>query len=112
MRNTFSSRNEGNVWPFVLKNEDLYDFNRWNNEYIIYFWHGGSVEIDLEGFHGNPGIPWLNVLGTDWTGKERIKKKKYLSKLLVKVTGLQLSNRIEDAIPGNIDFTRDYMPDL
>ncbi len=33
IRNTMSSRNPGNVWPFKLLENGLYDLNQWNPEY-------------------------------------------------------------------------------
>lgn len=35
VRNTMSSRDSGNVWPFHLSAEGKYDLNQWNEEY----WH-------------------------------------------------------------------------
>lgn len=33
VRNTMSSRDEGNVWPFAKNDEGMYDLNQWNDEY-------------------------------------------------------------------------------
>lgn len=33
VRNTMSSRDEGNLWPFATTENGLYDLNEWNNEY-------------------------------------------------------------------------------
>ncbi|MGC9341464.1 MAG: hypothetical protein ACP5E3_02085 [Bacteroidales bacterium] len=33
VRNTMSSRDEGNVWPFKKTGNELYDLNQWNEEY-------------------------------------------------------------------------------
>jgi len=33
VRNTMSSRDEGNVWPFKMVSDSLYDLNEWNEEY-------------------------------------------------------------------------------
>jgi hypothetical protein len=33
VRNTMSSRDEGNVWPFKMGIDSVYDLNEWNNEY-------------------------------------------------------------------------------
>jgi hypothetical protein len=33
VRNTMSSRDEGNLWPFDMGSDSLYDLNSWNDEY-------------------------------------------------------------------------------
>lgn len=33
VRNTMSSRDEGNLWPFHRQEDGLYDLDRWNDEY-------------------------------------------------------------------------------
>ncbi len=33
VRNTMSSRDEGNLWPFAMDSDSLYDLNTWNDEY-------------------------------------------------------------------------------
>lgn len=33
VRNTMSSRDEGNLWPFHMHEDGLYDLNKWNNAY-------------------------------------------------------------------------------
>jgi len=33
VRNTMSSRDSGNIWPFMKLENGLYDLNRWNDEY-------------------------------------------------------------------------------
>lgn len=33
VRNTMSSRDEGNLWPFLLQEDGLYDLNKWNDAY-------------------------------------------------------------------------------
>jgi hypothetical protein len=33
VRNTMSSRDEGNLWPFAMGTDSLYDLNSWNYEY-------------------------------------------------------------------------------
>jgi hypothetical protein len=33
VRNTMSSRDEGNLWPFNLEMDSLYDLDKWNDEY-------------------------------------------------------------------------------
>ena len=36
LRNTLSSRDEGNLWPFFLdESNNLYDLDRWNNDYWL-----------------------------------------------------------------------------
>jgi len=33
VRNTMSGRDEGNVWPFLEREDGLYDLEQWNPEY-------------------------------------------------------------------------------
>ena len=33
IRNTMSSRDTGNIWPFYLQADGYYDLDRWNEEY-------------------------------------------------------------------------------
>ena len=33
VRNTMSSRDEGNLWPFHMQEDGLYDLNKWNDAY-------------------------------------------------------------------------------
>ncbi len=33
VRNTMSSRDEGNLWPFAMTKDSLYDLNKWNDTY-------------------------------------------------------------------------------
>jgi len=33
VRNTMSSRDHGNLWPYKSNDDDLYDLNKWNKEY-------------------------------------------------------------------------------
>ena len=33
VRNTMSSRDEGNLWPFAIVEDSLYDLNKWNDAY-------------------------------------------------------------------------------
>jgi hypothetical protein len=46
-----------------------------NREYAVYFPDGGSVNIDLGNFRGNPEIAWLNVLDTKWEEKQSAGKQ-------------------------------------
>jgi len=39
VRNTMSSRDEGNVWPFKMGIDSIYDLNEWNEEYWDRFEH-------------------------------------------------------------------------
>ncbi len=39
VRNTMSSRDEGNLWAFHLQEDGLYDLNKWNNAYWERFDH-------------------------------------------------------------------------
>jgi hypothetical protein len=37
VRNTMSSRDEGNLWPFAMRSDSLYDLNSWDDEYWLRF---------------------------------------------------------------------------
>ena len=37
VRNTMSSRDEGNLWPFAIGADSLYDLNNWNDGYWLRF---------------------------------------------------------------------------
>ena len=37
VRNTMSSRDEGNDWPFAQNDDGLYDLNAWNDTYWLKF---------------------------------------------------------------------------
>jgi len=37
VRNTISSRDEGNLWPFFMRADSLYDLDKWNDDYWIRF---------------------------------------------------------------------------
>jgi len=37
VRNTMSSRDEGNLWPFFLGNDSLYNLDKWNDDYWLRF---------------------------------------------------------------------------
>jgi hypothetical protein len=58
VRNTMSSRDEGNVWPFRLGSDSLYDLNEWNDEYWQRF------EIFLKETHRRKIIVQLEVWAT------------------------------------------------
>jgi len=61
------------------------------------------VKIDLEGFHGKTGIKWLNVLGTEHSWEEDMKRKRVLLESLVRETGLQHTTKSNPFFPGVFD---------
>ncbi|NJN28566.1 MAG: hypothetical protein HC819_22615 [Cyclobacteriaceae bacterium] len=66
VRNTMSSRDDGNLWPFAQNEDGLYDLNRWNEAYWSRFDHFLKacsirdivVQIELWATFDFYGEPW------------------------------------------------------